>query len=119
MYVYCVVCYRVIIAPYVRSVGHVFAYLYTLDDDLERPMDYETSLLPKVFPLLMLFCSKTSIVCYFLLCTSLVYYIIQNVFVNKKIERGFLFNKNKAGCVLIYRFSSTFRNEDALPGPRA
>ncbi len=50
MYVYCVVCYRVIVAPYVRSVGHVFAYLYTLDDDLERPMDYETSLLPKVFP---------------------------------------------------------------------
>ncbi len=25
--------------------------LYTLDDDSERPMDYETSLLPKVFPL--------------------------------------------------------------------
>ncbi len=44
------VCYRVIVAPYVRSVGHVFAYLYTLDDDSERPMDYETSLLPKVFP---------------------------------------------------------------------
>ncbi len=49
-YVYCVVCYCVIVAPYVRSVGHVFAYLYTLDDDSERPMDYETSLLPKVFP---------------------------------------------------------------------
>ncbi len=49
-YVYCVVCYRVIVAPYVRSVGHVFAYLYTLDDDSERPMDYVTSLLPKVFP---------------------------------------------------------------------
>ncbi len=46
MYVYCVVCYRVI----VKSVGHVFAYLYTLDDDSERPMDYETSLLPNVFP---------------------------------------------------------------------
>ncbi len=45
------VCYRVIVAPYVKSVGHVFAYLYTLDDDSERPMDYETSLLPKVFPL--------------------------------------------------------------------
>ncbi len=30
-YVYCVVCYHVIVAPYVRSVGHVFAYLYTLD----------------------------------------------------------------------------------------
>ncbi len=39
-YVYCVVCYRVIVAPYVRSVGHVFAYLYTLDNDSERPMDY-------------------------------------------------------------------------------
>ncbi len=51
MYVYCVVCYRVIVAPYVRSVGHIFAYLYNLDDDSERPMDYETSLLPKVFPL--------------------------------------------------------------------
>ncbi len=25
--------------------------LHTLDDDSERPMDYETSLLPKVFPL--------------------------------------------------------------------
>ncbi len=49
-YVYCMVCYRVIAAPYVRSVGHVFAYLYTLDDDSERPMDYETSLLSKVFP---------------------------------------------------------------------
>ncbi len=50
-YVYCVVCYHVIVAPYERSVGHVFAYLYTLDDDSERPMDYETSLLPKGFPL--------------------------------------------------------------------
>ncbi len=30
MYIYCVVCYRVIVAPYVRSVGHVFAYLYIL-----------------------------------------------------------------------------------------
>ncbi len=43
MYVYCVVCYRVIVAPYVRSVRHVFAYFYTLDDDLERPMDCVTS----------------------------------------------------------------------------
>ncbi len=51
MYVYCVVCYRVIVAPYVRRVGHVFSYLYTLDDDSERPMDYKTSLLTKVFPL--------------------------------------------------------------------
>ncbi len=42
-YVYCVVCYRVIAAPYVRNVGHVFAYLYTLDDDSEHPMDYETA----------------------------------------------------------------------------
>ncbi len=50
MYVYCVVCYRVITAPYVKSVGHVCAYLYIIDDDLERPMDYETSLLPTVFP---------------------------------------------------------------------
>ncbi len=50
MYIYCVVCYHVIAAPYVRSVGHVFAYLYTLDDDSECPMGYDTSLLPKVFP---------------------------------------------------------------------
>ncbi len=49
---YCVVCYRMIVAPYVRSVGHVFAYLYTLDDNSDRPIDYETSLLPKVFSLL-------------------------------------------------------------------
>ncbi len=51
MCVYCVVCYRVMVGPYVRSVDHVFAYLYILDDDSEHPMDYETSLLPKVFPL--------------------------------------------------------------------
>ncbi len=50
MYVCCVNYNLVIVAPYVRSVGHVFAYLYTLDDDSERPMDCETSLLPKVFP---------------------------------------------------------------------
>ncbi len=31
--------------------GHVFAYLYTLDDDSEPPIDYETSLLPNVFAL--------------------------------------------------------------------
>ncbi len=30
---------------------HVFTHHYTLDDDSERPMDYELSLLPKVFPL--------------------------------------------------------------------
>ncbi len=40
----------VIVAPYVGSVGHIFPYLYTLDDDSERPMDYKISLLPKVFP---------------------------------------------------------------------
>ncbi len=50
MYIYSVVCYHVIVAPYVRSVGHVFGYLCTLDDDSECTMDYETSLLPKVFP---------------------------------------------------------------------
>ncbi len=49
MYTYCVVCYRVIVATYVRSVGHIFAYLITLDDDSECPMDYETSLLPERF----------------------------------------------------------------------
>ncbi len=41
----------VMVAPFVRSVGHVFAYLYTLDDNSECPMDFATSLLPKVFPL--------------------------------------------------------------------
>ncbi len=46
---YCVACYRVIATRYVRSVGYVFAYLYTLDADSECPMDYETTLLPKVF----------------------------------------------------------------------
>ncbi len=49
MYIYCVVSYCVTVAPYVRSVGHVFAYLYTFNDDSERTMDYETSLLPKFF----------------------------------------------------------------------
>ncbi len=48
-YVYCVVCYRVIVAPYVRSVGHVFAYAYTLDDDSYKTNALWTSLLPKVF----------------------------------------------------------------------
>ncbi len=45
-----VVIYTSPIKLYIRSVGHVFAYLYTLDDDSESPMDYETSLLPNVFP---------------------------------------------------------------------
>ncbi len=30
MYVYCVVCYHVIVVRYVRSVGHVFAYIYMI-----------------------------------------------------------------------------------------
>ncbi len=51
MYLYCLVCYRVIVALYVRSVGHVFAYPYTLDHHSEHPIDYETALLPKVVPL--------------------------------------------------------------------
>ncbi len=46
---YIVVCYLVIVATYVRSVGPVFAYLYNFDDDLERPMDYETSLILNCF----------------------------------------------------------------------
>ncbi len=36
-YVYCVVYYRVIAAPYVRSVGCVFALSYTLVDNSECP----------------------------------------------------------------------------------
>ncbi len=47
MYIYCDC---VIAAPYVRRVGHVFAHQYTIYDDSECPMDYELSLLPKVFP---------------------------------------------------------------------
>ncbi len=43
-----------IAAPYVRSIGHVFAYLYTLDDDLERPIYYETSLFHNVFPYIII-----------------------------------------------------------------
>ncbi len=31
------------------DLGRVSAYFYTLDDDSERPMDYETSLVPKMF----------------------------------------------------------------------
>ncbi len=50
MYVYCVVCYHVIVAPYVRSVGHVVAYPNTLEDDSDGPMDYETSVFPNIFP---------------------------------------------------------------------
>ncbi len=64
-YVYCVVCYRVIVAPYVRSVGHVFAYIYTLDDDSEHPMDYETSLFLNIFPSTM---SLTCNGCFMLRC---------------------------------------------------
>ncbi len=36
-----------IIAPYVRSVGFVFAHHHTLFDDSECPLDYELSLLLK------------------------------------------------------------------------
>ncbi len=50
MYVCYVICYRVIVTSYVRSVGHVFAYLYTLDDDSECPLNYENSWHPKVCP---------------------------------------------------------------------
>ncbi len=41
------------IITYIASIVvlYTFAYLYYLDDDSERPMAYETSLLPKVFPL--------------------------------------------------------------------
>ncbi len=62
MYVYCVICYCLIAAPYV-SIGHVFAHCYTLEDDFECPMYYEFSLLPKVFPILTLItlCVKVTI----------------------------------------------------------
>ncbi len=48
-YVYCVVCYRVIAAGYVKKCC-VFAHCYTLADNSECPMDYELSLLPKICP---------------------------------------------------------------------
>ncbi len=41
-----------IAVQYVTSAGQLYVYLYTLDDDSEHPMDYETSLLPKAFPYL-------------------------------------------------------------------
>ncbi len=47
MYIYWVVCNHVIAAAYVRSVGCVVVYLYTLDDNSECPMNHETSLLPQ------------------------------------------------------------------------
>ncbi len=37
MHVYCVICYCIISAPYVRSVGCVFLHIYTLADDSEHP----------------------------------------------------------------------------------
>ncbi len=49
MYIYCMVCYRAIAAPYVRSVvisQHTVTVL--LDDDSERSMDYELSVLHQV-----------------------------------------------------------------------
>ncbi len=49
-YVYCVVCYRVIDSPISRMCCHVFTHCYTLDDDSERPMDYELSIPLKGFP---------------------------------------------------------------------
>ncbi len=68
----------------------------------------------------LLWCYSTAtlqsyIITYFY--TSLVYYIIQNVLRNKKIENKiFLFNKNKAAFMLIYWFLSSFRMGDTLPG---
>ncbi len=51
MYICCVACYHVIATPHVRSLVHVFTYLYTLNDDSEHPMDYETSSSLKLFSL--------------------------------------------------------------------
>ncbi len=45
------------------SVGHVFAYLYTLDDDSQCHMDYETSLLPKNLFLPYMLLGRTYVVC--------------------------------------------------------
>ncbi len=38
--------------PYLRS-SVMSAHGYTVDDDSERPMDYELSLLPKVVPCML------------------------------------------------------------------
>ncbi len=54
MYIYCMICYRVIPAPYVRSVL-MSLHTVALDEDSECPIDYELSLLPNVFPLLVTF----------------------------------------------------------------
>ncbi len=51
MYVYCMVCYCIIAAPYVRCLAmsfHIVTLLMTIQN---AQMDYELSLLPKVFPL--------------------------------------------------------------------
>ncbi len=50
MYSYCMVCYRVTVSPYVRSVALSF-HSYTLDDDSECTMDNELFLIPGVFSL--------------------------------------------------------------------
>ncbi len=72
--------YPVIAAPYVRSVGRVFA-LYTRDDNSEWPMDYETSSIPKVF---LCICGYNHMItshtkCIYRLYTTSVSIIVENI----------------------------------------
>ncbi len=48
---------------------HVFTHRYTLDDDSECPMDYETSLLLNIFPSPTLSCRPTTFRCIATMCS--------------------------------------------------
>ncbi len=45
-YIYCVVCYFYNSPICKKCWSYVIAYLYTLDDDSERPMDYDNFFTP-------------------------------------------------------------------------
>ncbi len=47
-YIHCMVCYR---SPISKKCCHIFTHHYTLDNDSECSMDYDLSLLLKVFTL--------------------------------------------------------------------
>ncbi len=69
-----------IAAPHVRSVGHIFTYLYTLDDDSDCPMDYETLSLSKVFPLMTLWFQHTD------LCKNEVMFLLHGTLLFIKVS---------------------------------
>ncbi len=89
-YVYCLVCYRMIVAPYVRSVVMSLHVVKTLDDELEHPMKCELSLLPKGFPCMSAFWTlkssrwtkKSSMICMLHpltpTCICITYHITRN-----------------------------------------